>query len=132
MASSTCLQWAARNQVDVRIISDCNTVFISHMLAGARASALVSDIITNFAAYRRVTAAQVPRRHRLLPFHLRAQAQVEPAAPFGWLRAERSAPAVSRGWPPARTRSRGLRSVERVRGLKSHGAPGSLLTPAAC
>lgn len=54
------LQWAAKEGVDVRIISDCNTVFISHMLAAARASSAVSHIITNFASFCRVsTAVQV-------------------------------------------------------------------------
>lgn len=50
-----------KNRIDVRIISDCNTVFISHMLAAARVSSCVSQVITNFASFRRVAAAvQVP------------------------------------------------------------------------
>lgn len=53
------LQWAVKNRIDVRIISDCNTVFISHMLAAARISTAVSQVITNFASFRRVTPAQV-------------------------------------------------------------------------
>lgn len=44
----------------MRIISDCNTVFIAHMLAAARASSAVSHVITNFASFCRVsTAVQV-------------------------------------------------------------------------
>ena len=34
-ASVQMLQWAFRRGVDVRIISDCNTVFINHILTGA-------------------------------------------------------------------------------------------------
>ena len=30
------LQWAARAGIDVRILSDCNSLFISHILTGAR------------------------------------------------------------------------------------------------
>jgi Putative Phosphatase len=53
-------QWAAKNGIDVRILSDCNTVFISHMLAAARVSAAVAHVITNFASFCRVsTAVQV-------------------------------------------------------------------------
>jgi hypothetical protein len=33
--SGRLLQWAARAGIDVRILSDCNTLFISHILTGA-------------------------------------------------------------------------------------------------
>ncbi|KAG2422865.1 hypothetical protein HXX76_015697 [Chlamydomonas incerta] len=40
--------------IDVRILSDANSVFINHMLAGAKASGYVSDVITNPAGFERV------------------------------------------------------------------------------
>lgn len=43
----------------MRILSDCNSVFISHMLSGARASTLPSQIITNHAEFVRVKGSQV-------------------------------------------------------------------------
>lgn len=40
--------------IDVRILSDANSVFINHMLAGAKASGYVSDVVTNPAGFERV------------------------------------------------------------------------------
>jgi H2-forming N5,N10-methylenetetrahydromethanopterin dehydrogenase-like enzyme len=34
--SARLLRWAARAGVDVRVLSDCNSLFISHVLTGAR------------------------------------------------------------------------------------------------
>jgi 2,3-diketo-5-methylthio-1-phosphopentane phosphatase len=50
-ASVAMLQDTQAAGVDVKILSDCNSVFISHILAGARAINLVKDIITNTAAF---------------------------------------------------------------------------------
>lgn len=54
------LQWAGGAGLDVRILSDCNSVFIGHMLAGARVSSVVSEVVTNFASFERVAGIQVP------------------------------------------------------------------------
>lgn len=37
--------------VDVKILSDCNSVFISHILAGAKAINLVAEVLTNSASF---------------------------------------------------------------------------------
>jgi len=42
---------------DTRILSDCNSVFISHILAGAHVGHLVQEVITNPAAFERVEGA---------------------------------------------------------------------------
>jgi hypothetical protein len=51
------LQWAAQQQLPVKVMSDCNSVFIEHILAGARLSGCVGEVITNGAAFERVAAA---------------------------------------------------------------------------
>ncbi|KAG2452881.1 hypothetical protein HYH02_002225 [Chlamydomonas schloesseri] len=43
--------------IDVRVLSDANSVFINHMLAGAKASGYVSDVVTNPAGFERVDQA---------------------------------------------------------------------------
>ncbi|KAK9814688.1 hypothetical protein WJX72_009831 [[Myrmecia] bisecta] len=65
MASVEMLQWAFRQRVDVRILSDCNSVFINHMLAGAKVNALVKEVITNLASFERTeTPALLPTHQR--------------------------------------------------------------------
>ncbi|GFR46786.1 hypothetical protein Agub_g8417 [Astrephomene gubernaculifera] len=44
--------------VEVRILSDCNSVFISHILAGAKAGGYVSQVVTNPASFERVVLAE--------------------------------------------------------------------------
>lgn len=62
------LQWAGGAGLDVRVLSDCNSVFIGHMLTGARVSSIVSEVITNFASFQRVAGIQVRcLQMRLLP-----------------------------------------------------------------
>ena len=41
-------------QVDVKVVSDANSVFIHHMLSGAKAAGLVGEVITNAASFERV------------------------------------------------------------------------------
>ena len=43
---------------DIKVISDCNSVFIGHILAGARAAEHIAEIITNPAAFELVSAAE--------------------------------------------------------------------------
>jgi 2,3-diketo-5-methylthio-1-phosphopentane phosphatase len=50
------LQWAAQHGVDFRLISDCNTLFISQILTGARVNLLVKEVITNPSAFEKSTA----------------------------------------------------------------------------
>uniref|UniRef100_A0A7S1X6P0 Protein-serine/threonine phosphatase n=1 Tax=Tetraselmis chuii TaxID=63592 RepID=A0A7S1X6P0_9CHLO len=54
--SRRAIRMAARRGADVRILSDCNTVFISHMLTGAKIRPAVREIITNPAAFQRLAA----------------------------------------------------------------------------
>lgn len=54
LASVELLRMMHGAQVDVRIVSDCNSVFIGHMLAGAKVSGYVTDVTTNPAAFERV------------------------------------------------------------------------------
>ena len=67
------LQWAGSSGIDVRLLSDCNTVFIGHMLTGARISSVVSEVITNFASFQRVAGIQV---------HLRASLWLNVVSPY--------------------------------------------------
>ena len=53
------LEWAGSLGMDVRLLSDCNSVFIGHMLTGARVSSSVSEVVTNFASFQRVAGIQV-------------------------------------------------------------------------
>lgn len=48
------LQSCAKRNVDVRVLSDCNSLFIHHVLAGAKASHLIQDAITNPSAFEYV------------------------------------------------------------------------------
>jgi hypothetical protein len=50
-ASRDMLQWAQQQQLDVKVLSDCNSVFITYMLAGARCADLVEEVITNPAGF---------------------------------------------------------------------------------
>lgn len=54
------LRWAARRGMDVRILSDANSVFISHVLTAAKLQAFVSQVVTNPAAFQRVEAPAAP------------------------------------------------------------------------
>ena len=47
------LQWAYDQGIDVRILSDCNSVFISHILTGAKINTRVQEVITNFSSFVR-------------------------------------------------------------------------------
>lgn len=51
------LQWAKKRRVDVKVLSDCNSVFILHVLAGAKVSQHVAEVITNAASFERVEDA---------------------------------------------------------------------------
>lgn len=48
------LQWAKQQKIDVRILSDANTVFISHILTAAKVHSFVSEVVSNNAAFQRV------------------------------------------------------------------------------
>ena len=62
-ASVELLQRAMAAGHDVRILSDCNSVFIGQVLAGAGLSACVTEVITNPAAFHRVAGVQVRHLH---------------------------------------------------------------------
>jgi len=55
--SRRAIRMASRRGADVRILSDCNSVFITHMLAGAKLRAAVREVITNPATFERFDAA---------------------------------------------------------------------------
>lgn len=52
-ASLQLLRWAHQKRFDVRVISDCNTIFINQILTGARVNTLVKEVITNSACFER-------------------------------------------------------------------------------
>ena len=58
MSCSQCctflMQWTKQQGIETRVLSDCNTTFISHMLAAGQVSSLVSAIYTNPAIFTRV------------------------------------------------------------------------------
>ena len=47
------VQWAHQQGIDMRILSDCNSVFISHMLTGAKVNTRVQEVITNLSSFVR-------------------------------------------------------------------------------
>lgn len=51
------LQWAKQEHMPVKVLSDCNSVFINHILTGARLGSFVDEVITNSAAFERVQGA---------------------------------------------------------------------------
>jgi Dullard-like phosphatase family protein len=51
------LRWAHGVGVDVRVLSDANSLFIGHVLTAAGAHTYVRDIVTNAAAFQRVAPA---------------------------------------------------------------------------
>jgi 2-hydroxy-3-keto-5-methylthiopentenyl-1-phosphate phosphatase len=51
------LHWAKQQQMPVKVLSDCNSVFISHILTGARLNSYVDEVITNAAGFERVQGA---------------------------------------------------------------------------
>jgi hypothetical protein len=63
-ASVRMLRWAAQQGLPVRVLSDCNQVFINHILSGAKLGSIFKDaqskfeVITNAAAFERIAAAQ--------------------------------------------------------------------------
>eukprot|EP00891_Asterochloris_glomerata_P008855 jgi/Astpho2/8855/Aster-x0827 len=56
-ASVAMLQLAHQQGVDVRVLSDCNTVFIDHILTGARVHGLVKQVLTNTASFEKAPPA---------------------------------------------------------------------------
>lgn len=54
-ASTELLKAAHSQSVDVKILSDCNTVFIGHILAGAKVAGCVQEVITNAASFERTS-----------------------------------------------------------------------------
>ncbi|KAK9844379.1 hypothetical protein WJX74_001674 [Apatococcus lobatus] len=53
-ASLQLLQWTKQQGIEMRVLSDCNTAFISHMLSAAQATSLVSAVHTNPAHFVRI------------------------------------------------------------------------------
>jgi phosphoglycolate phosphatase-like HAD superfamily hydrolase len=45
------LRWAKARGLDVKVLSDCNSVFIDSILAGAQLSGCVQEVITNQAGF---------------------------------------------------------------------------------
>lgn len=56
--SLSMLRWAARSGLGVTILSDCNSVFINHILSAANVHTCVKHVVTNPAAFERSTAAE--------------------------------------------------------------------------
>lgn len=50
---ATHMQWAHKQGIDMRVLSDCNSVFISHMLTGAKINTRVKEVITNLSSFVR-------------------------------------------------------------------------------
>ena len=47
------LQWAHTQGIEMRVLSDCNSVFINHMLTGAKVNTRVKEVITNLSSFVR-------------------------------------------------------------------------------
>jgi len=55
------MQWAHQQGIDMRILSDCNSVFISHMLTGAKVNTRVQEVITNLSSFVRCQPSSDPQ-----------------------------------------------------------------------
>ncbi|KAL0032835.1 hypothetical protein WJX77_001986 [Trebouxia sp. C0004] len=55
------MQWAHEQGIDMRILSDCNSVFISHMLTGAKVNTRVQEVITNLSSFVRCQPSNNPQ-----------------------------------------------------------------------
>ena len=51
------LQWAKQQQMPVKVLSDCNSVFINNILTGAHLSSYVDEVITNSSGFERVASS---------------------------------------------------------------------------
>jgi hypothetical protein len=86
-ASIRMLQWAAQQRLPVRVLSDCNQVFINHILSGAKLSSVFKDpqskfeVITNAAGFERIAAAQAADAGIGLGVFGRRKASAAAAAP---------------------------------------------------
>ena len=75
VSSAKLLHWAAEksSSVEVCILSDCNSVFIGHVLKGAGVSSRISQVVTNQAGFERVRngwfASSVEHRLVISPCH---------------------------------------------------------------
>ena len=47
------MQWAHKQGIDMRVLSDCNSIFIHHMLTGAKVNTQVKEVITNLSSFVR-------------------------------------------------------------------------------
>lgn len=47
------MQWAYKQGIEMRVLSDCNSVFIAHMLTGANINTRVKEVITNLSSFVR-------------------------------------------------------------------------------
>jgi hypothetical protein len=56
-ASGRMLRWAKAQVLPVVVLSDCNAVFIRHILAGAQLGGYVDEVVTNGAEFERVAGA---------------------------------------------------------------------------
>lgn len=73
------LHGCSRTGIDVKILSDCNSVFITHILAGAKASSYVQDVITNQAAFEYIPPSSTS--HSMLRAEGGSAAAGAPATP---------------------------------------------------
>lgn len=85
LASIHMLQWAAERGLHTVVLSDCNSLFIRHILAGAKAERFVRQVITNKAGFQRVPAAAAPDA-------------AAPGSPASVLPAPKPASGFSNGW----------------------------------
>eukprot|EP00798_Chlamydomonas_sp_ICE-L_P022504 gene22504-29630_t len=71
------LKLAAAKHVDVKVLSRCNSVFIHHVLAGAKASSLVGEVIALPASFERVEAVVAPPGEAVLSLGANEQRAAE-------------------------------------------------------
>lgn len=61
LASGTLLRWAASTPgLETIVLSDCNSVFISHILTGAKVLPCISQVVTNTASFQRADLPALP------------------------------------------------------------------------
>ncbi|EFN52947.1 hypothetical protein CHLNCDRAFT_137320 [Chlorella variabilis] len=122
LAVQRMLQWSARRGMETVVLSDCNSVFISHILTGARLNTLVRHVITNQASFQRV-APPPPASAAADDGDGGGGAVVEPAVPAAAARPPRVPSGFGSGWLFRSSSGSGLSSSTSAGAGKPPAAP---------
>lgn len=72
--SISLLRYAVSSGIDCRILSDCNEIFIGHILSSAKIRACFTEIVTNMSAFERTRDSLIGHAHQKLVVRARHDA----------------------------------------------------------